>query len=194
MKVFDFDNTIYDGESFVDFFCFCVRKKKSLIFKIPTVLYVAILYKMNKLSIDDLYIKASKLTKVITNNKADIDEYVNMFWQKNKKKLKQNMLDKIRKEDIIITASPDILIKGIASKLKTKNIISSILNVDTGKFEFICFRENKVTIFKEKYPNAIIDEFYTDSLADLPLMKLAKKAYLVSKDKMELVDVSKLSN
>ena len=149
---------------------------------------------MNKLSIDDLYTKASKLTKVITNNKADIDEYVNMFWQKNKKKLKQNMLDKIRKEDIIITASPDILIKGIASKLKTKNIISSILNVDTGKFEFICFRENKVTIFKEKYPNAIIDEFYTDSLADLPLMKLAKNAYLVSKDKMELVDVSKLSN
>lgn len=194
MKVFDFDNTIYDGESLVDFFCFCVRKKKSLIFKISTVLYAAILYKMNKLSIDDLYIKASKLTKVITNNKADIDEYVNMFWQKNKKKLKQNMLDKIREEDIIITASPDILIKGIASKLKTKNIISSILNVDTGKFEFICFRENKVTVFKEKYPNAIIDEFYTDSLADLPLMKLAKKAYLVSKDKMELVDVSKLSN
>ena len=194
MKVFDFDNTIYDGESLVDFFCFCVRKKKSLIFKISTVLYAAILYKMNKLSIDDLYIKASKLTKVITNNKDDIDEYVNMFWQKNKKKLKQNMLDKIREEDIIITASPDILIKGIASKLKTKNIISSILNVDTGKFEFICFRENKVTVFKEKYPNAIIDEFYTDSLADLPLMKLAKKAYLVSKDKMELVDVSKLSN
>ena len=194
MKVFDFDNTIYDGESLVDFFCFCVRKKKSLIFKILTFLYAAILYKTNKLSIDDLYTKASKLTKVITNNKADIDEYVNMFWQKNKKKLKQNMLDKIRKEDIIITASPDILIKGIASKFKTKNIISSILNVDTGKFEFICFRENKVTIFKEKYPNAIIDEFYTDSLADLPLMKLAKKAYLVSKDKMELVDVSKLSN
>ena len=88
MKVFDFDNTIYDGESLVDFCCFGVRKKKSLIFKIPTVLYAAILYKMNKLSIDDLYTKASKLTKVITNNKADINEYVNMFWQKNKKKLR----------------------------------------------------------------------------------------------------------
>ena len=194
MKVFDFDNTIYDGESLVDFFCFCIRKKKSLIFKIPAVLSAAILYKMNKLSIDDLYAKASKLTSVIIKNKDDINGYVEEFWSNNKKKLKKYMLDKISKEDVIITASPDILINGISSELKTKNIISSILNVDTGKFEFICFRENKVTIFKEKYKDAIIDECYTDSLSDLPLMKLAKRAYLVSKDKIELIDVSKLGN
>ena len=194
MKVFDFDNTIYDGESLVDFFCFCIRKKKSLIFKIPAVLSAAIPYKMNKLSIDDLYEKASKLTSVIIKNKDDINGYVEEFWQKNKKKLKQNMLDKISEEDVIITASPDILINGISSELKTKNIISSILNVNTGKFEFICFRENKVTIFKEKYKDTIIDECYTDSLSDLPLMKLAKRAYLVSKEKIELIDVSKLGN
>lgn len=191
MKVFDFDNTIYDGESLLDFFCFCIKIKKSLIFKIPTVLYTAILYKMNKLSIDNLYEKASKLTKVITSNKEDVDMYVKKFWLKNKIKLKQNMLDKITEEDIIITASPDILIKGISSELKTKNIISSKLNVNTGKFEFICFRENKVTIFKEKYPNAIIDEFYTDSMADLPLMKMAKNVYLVNKDKIKQLNIDK---
>ena len=38
---------IYDGESLVDFFSFCIKKKKRLILKLPTVLYVAILYKLN---------------------------------------------------------------------------------------------------------------------------------------------------
>ena len=28
--VYDFDNTIYDGDSSVDFFLFCLRKKISL--------------------------------------------------------------------------------------------------------------------------------------------------------------------
>ena len=42
--------------------------------------------------------------------------------------------------------------------------------------------------------DTIIDECYTDSLSDLPLMKLAKRAYLVSKEKTELIDVSKLGN
>ena len=44
---------IYDGESLVDFFSFCIKKKKRLILKLPTVLYVAILYKLNRLSIEN---------------------------------------------------------------------------------------------------------------------------------------------
>ena len=173
---------IYDGESLVDFFSFCIKKKKRLILKLPTVLYVAILYKLNRLSIEKLYYLVSKLSKVALNNKTNIDNFVNEFWVLDKHKLKKDFLDMINPEDIIITASPDILIKDIAQELKTKNIISSIFNTDTGKIEFLCFRENKVKVFKEKYPTAFIDEFYTDSYSDLPLMKIAKKTYLVKKN------------
>ena len=118
---------IYDGESLVDFFSFCIKKKKKLILKLPTVLYVAILYKLNRLSIEKLYYLVSKLSKVALNNKTNIDNFVNEFWVLNKHKLKKDFLDMINPEDIIITASPDILIKDIAQELKTKNIISSII-------------------------------------------------------------------
>ena len=148
----------------------------------PIVLYSALLYKLNKLSIDKLSEAASKLAKTVVNNKENIDAFVEEFWNINKSKLKKEYLDMISSEDIIITASPNILIEGIAKELKTKKIISSIFNVDTGKFEFLCFRENKVKVFKEKFPDVVIDEFYTDSYSDLPLMKIAKKAYLVKKN------------
>ena len=43
MKVFDFDNTIYNGESSFDFALFMVKKKKSLIKYLPNFLYLLVL-------------------------------------------------------------------------------------------------------------------------------------------------------
>ena len=37
MNVYDFDNTIYDGESTFDLFLFYLKKKPSLIRLMPTV-------------------------------------------------------------------------------------------------------------------------------------------------------------
>ena len=181
MNVYDFDNTIYDGESLVDFFWFCMVKKKSLSLYIPLAIYVIILYKMNLLPIDKLYKLASKMSFVVAKNREYADSFVKEFWRENKYKLKKYYLDKITSSDVIITASPRILIEGIIDELKTKNIICSEFNLKTGKFEFICFRENKVTAFKERYPDAVIDEFYTDSLNDLPMIKLAKNSFLVKR-------------
>lgn len=184
MNVYDFDNTIYDGESLVDFFIFCIMKKKSLIIYLPLIVYTAILYKLNSLPIDKLYRLASKMSSVVINNKQNADLFIKEFWNKNEVKLKSYYLDKLKATDIIITASPRLLIEGITDKLKTKNIICSEFNLETGKFEFIWFRENKVVGLKNQYPDAIINEFYTDSLNDIPLMKLAKKVYLVKGDKL----------
>ena len=36
--------------------------------------------------------------------------------------------------------------------------------------------------FYQKFPNGIIDEFYSDSYSDEPMAKLAKKSFIVSKD------------
>lgn len=125
---------IYDGESLVDFFSFCIKKKKRLILKLPTVLYAAILYKLNRLSIEKLYYLVSKLSKVALNNKTNIDNFVNEFWVLNKHKLKKDFLDMINPEDIIITASPDILIKDIAQELKILLVLYLILILEKLNF------------------------------------------------------------
>lgn len=184
MNVYDFDNTIYDGESIIDFFMFCIKKDISLSKYIPLATHTVMLYKMNLLPIEKLYELANQMSSIIVKNKEQANSLVKEFWSLNKHKLKKYFLDKINSDDIILTASPRILISGILDELKTKNIICSEINLETGKFEFLCFRENKVVAFKQKYPNASIEEFYTDSLNDLPIIKLANKSYLVKKKEL----------
>lgn len=194
MNVYDFDNTIYDGESLVDFFLFCLTKKKFLSLYLPLASYLVVLYKLNLLPIEDVYNIASRMSSLVIRNKECADSFIKEFWEKNSHKLKNYFLDKIHSTDIIITASPRILIEPIIDRLKTNNIICSEFNLETGEFEFVCFRENKVIAFNELYPNAVIDEFYTDSFNDLPLMRLANKAYLVKRKKPPmLIDKSKIN-
>lgn len=183
MTAYDFDNTIYDGESPIDFFIFCLKKKKSLIRFLPLILYSFILYKMRLLTIDKLLEAANKMTSVFLKNNEKLDEIVQEFWDKNKRKLKTRYLSKLKKDDIIITAAPRFLIEGILSILKTKNIICSEFNIETAKFEFANFGKNKVISFKEKYPNEKIVNFYTDSLNDLPLIEIAENSFLVKGNK-----------
>ena len=33
MNVYDFDGTIYDGDSSIDFYLFCIKRKPSILFK-----------------------------------------------------------------------------------------------------------------------------------------------------------------
>ena len=64
MKVFDFDNTIYDGESAYDFFKFCLSRKKSLIKYMPEVMYNLGKYKAGKIGMDEVYAFCDKMMGV----------------------------------------------------------------------------------------------------------------------------------
>lgn len=183
MTAYDFDNTIYDGESPIDFFIFCLKKEKGLIKYLPTILYSAILYKMRILTMDKFLEVANKLSTIFLDNKERVNEIVKEFWKKHKKKLKPKYLSKLKNTDIIITASPRFLMEGILEDLNTENIICSEFNMEKAKFEFVNFGKNKVIAFKEKYPNEKIINFYTDSLNDLPLIEISEHAFLVKGNK-----------
>ena len=181
MNVYGFDSTIYDGEAIIDFLMFCVKKDISLTKYIPIATRTVTLYKMNKLPIEKVYELIDQMTSKVIKNRKQANSLVKEFWLYHKHKLNKYFLDKITSDDVIITASPRILISGIANELKTNNIICSELNLETGKFDFLCFGENKLKAFKERYPNATIDEFYTVSMSDSTLIEISNKAFLVKK-------------
>lgn len=179
MKVFDFDNTIYDGECCIDFFLFAFRKKRTFSRYIPLAVYSLVLYKLNKLPISKVEEVADSLSHVLVKYKDEASNLIQEFWKTHQHKLKDKILDKIGEDDIIITASPGVLIDGIKDKLRTNNVVCSKLDVNTGKLSFLCMGENKVKAFKELYPNISIDEFYTDSMSDKPLIDIADNAFFV---------------
>lgn len=185
MNVYDFDDTIYDGESLFDFFLFCLKKHIILIRYAPFALIYLVKYKSNKLKISQLHkILDKTIQQFVGEDVEKYSLYSSEFWEKNQHKLKPEFLNLLKPKDIIITGCPDFLLNPILDQLNTSNIISSKFNLETKKITFICLGEYKVKALKEYAPNVQIHKLYTDSHMDEPLMKLSKEVYLVKKNKI----------
>lgn len=184
MNVYDFDNTIYNGETAMDFYIFCLAKKPSLIRYMPLMLTMLAKYKLGKISVAELEAKAAKYAAKILLSVDGTKNAVSEFWDKNEHKIKKLYLERKRKDDIIISASCGFILHEICTRLGIKNLICSEINTDTGELEQVCFNTNKPVMLKKFFPDAAVDNFYTDSLNDLPMIELAENAYLVKKNKI----------
>lgn len=177
--LYDFDGTIYDGDSGVDLVKFAFKNYPKTRRRIPKMIFVALLYILK-------IIKKEKMKNTLfafLRDIDDVDKFVSDFWEVHEKKLKKFWLDTKHDRDIIISASGYFWLEPIAKKYKVYDLFATDINKNTG----IVTGKNshgvqKVINFYEKYPNSIILEMYTDSKNDLPLIKEAKKGYLVIKD------------
>lgn len=179
--LYDFDGTIYDGDSSVDFFKFCLKKDKSIYKTLPKLVIKFLAYKSKNITDTEL----KEYIFSFLENFKNIDIVVKEFWETHESKIKNFYLEKKHNQDIIISASPEFLLKPICEKLKVKDLIASDVDKTTGKFKKPNNRgEEKVKEFYKKYPKAEILEMYSDSLHDKPLLDLAKKSYFVKKNKL----------
>lgn len=182
MNVYDFDNTIYKGETVLDFYKFYLKKDISLLKYIPLIFSVLLRYKMRRISLEELEKKASIYSE---KNISHIFKFsAKEFWDKHESKIKDFYLKQQRADDVVVSASFSFLLDEICRRLGIRYCLCSELEPESGKIKRICYRDSKPEIFKENFPNAEIDNFYTDSLNDLPMIMLAKKAYLVKGEKL----------
>ena len=184
MNVYDFDNTIYRGESGVDLFWYFLNKDPKLIAALPWAISCIAKYKATKMTLQDALDNYAGVIESYAAKLDNIEENVQKFWDKNSCKIKSFYLKQRKDDDIIISACVDVVLEEICKRLNIKNYVGSETDLENMKLVNFCYRENKVKAFKEKYPDAEIDNFYTDSLNDQPLIDLAKNAYLVKGDKL----------
>jgi len=185
IKVFDFDNTLYHGESSIDLAFYLIRRNKRILLYVPSILINLAKYKMCLVDREKAEQEINDFLKVAVKDKYEAAEIVESFWAENSYRLDENMIKRVRKDDVIITAGPDMLIDGIKDKLGTDNIISSIIDPDKREMVYFNFGENKAKRYKEVYGDTPIESFYTDSFNDKPLMKLANKVYIVEKGRLK---------
>ena len=177
--LYDFDGTIYDGDSSVDFVLFCFKKEPKLLKYLPKIILAALKYKFKIITKKEMKEIFFSFLKDIKN----VDKLLKGFWKIHEKNIKEFYKSKNHDKDIIISASPKFLLEPIAKKYKVVDLFGSPIDKKTGKYDGEnCHGEEKVRLFKEKYKKAEILEMYTDSKHDLPLIKLAKKGYLVVRD------------
>ena len=181
MNVFDFDGTIYAGDSTKDFFFYCLKHYK----KIRGHIFPVILYGAGfGLKIVKKKTFKQKLLSFVSKIE-DIDKAVLDFWEINQKNIKNFYMEMKKDTDIIISASPEFLLKPICDKLGV-TVMATRVDKNTGVFDGEnCHGQEKVRRFLEKYPDAEIDKFYSDLYCDTPLAKLAKEAFIVKGEKLK---------
>ena len=184
MNVYDFDNTIYKGESCVDFFLYYLKRNPKLIAALPWVIKCIVKYKARKITLQDALDNYAGVVESYAAKIGNVKEDVSKFWDINEAKIKPFYLQQRRDDDIIVSACFDVVLEEICKRLDIRNFVGTETDLEKMKIVNLCYRENKVKVFKEKYPDAVIDNFYTDSLNDQPMIDLAKNAYLVKGNKI----------
>lgn len=176
MNVYDFDNTILRGDSTARFFAYCLRRYPRMWRDAPAQAVNGLLFVLKLRKKQDFKQRMLHFLTLI----GDVDAAVDGFWAANYARVKAWYPPRHRDDDVVISASPEFLIRPACQKLGVTCVIGSPVDKRTGHFLGPnCHGAEKVSRFHARFPGAGIDEFFSDSRSDAPLARLAKRAWLV---------------
>jgi phosphatidylglycerophosphatase C len=174
MNVYDFDKTIFRGDSTARFFAFCLKRHIRIARRLPVVLWDAALMALG--TKDKTGFKGRLFG--FLQDLPDVNQEVSAFWAKNLRHIQPWYKAQMRPDDLVISAGPEFLLAPVC-----KRLIASRVDPKTGAYTGKnCDGEEKLRRFRTEYGEAQIDSFYSDSLHDAPMAHAAKQAFLVKGD------------
>ena len=184
MNVYDFDGTIFPGDCSIGFCFWCMKRHPKMYFTFfPKAVKNLILRKLGKMP---EYLMQRKFFGYLTLI-DDFDEQIERYWDKNEKKISDWYLKQKKPDDLIISASPTCIIEPIANRLGV-NFMATEFDRQYGVFlnNHMYAKEKAQYMIDNGFP--LIENFYSDSLADTPLALCAEKAHLVINNASTVVD------
>lgn len=176
MNGYDFDGTIYDGDSTLDFYRFCVKRRPRVLTALPRQGWAVLRYLLKRR--DKTAMKQGFYS--FLGRLDDTESLVAAFWQTHQAKVKSWYLAQKRADDAILSASPAFLLEPICARLETGELIASQVDPQTGRcLGDNCYGSEKARRFSERFPGQTMENFYSDTLSDLPAARLAERAWLV---------------
>ena len=181
MHVYYFDNTLLKGDSTSRFFAFCMARYPRMWLDIPAQAANGLLFMLRLRKKQPFKQRMLHILALIGAVGAAVDA----FWRKNLSRIKAWYPPRHRDDDVVISASPEFLIRPACAKLGIRCVMGSPVDKRTGRFLGPnCHGQEKVTRFHARFPGARIGEFYSDSHSDDPLAALAERAYLVRGERL----------
>ena len=180
MNVYDFDKTIFPKDSSEAFCLFCLRRVPRLVLQpvMPKLRSILSYFAGGR---EDAAPMKEQLFAFLSTV-GDPLVLVSDFWEENFSLIQPWYLAQVRPDDVIISASPDFLLRPAAEKLGV-SLIATPMDPYSGRIlGNNCRDVEKLRRFRMEYPDFAIDEFYSDSLSDAPLASVAAKAFMVEGD------------
>ena len=185
--VYDFDKTIYNGETSTDFMLFFLKRNPKYIIRLCNVLYSLFYYKKD--------LKKSKEIFFRILNGVNIEflkEEINEFWKVKKDKIFSWVYDeilenkKVSDELVLISATPSIFLEKISKELGFDKLLATEFENTNKLFDSKikgsnCKGKEKVNRLNEYIDNYTILKFYSDSMSDKPLFDLADEKIFINK-------------
>jgi len=180
-NVYDFDETIYQGDSTFDFYRFCLKRNPWILTELVIFIPYSILFMIGLKSQTEMKEKFYRFLRHLNS----VDDLLEEFWNTHRSNIKAFYLEGQKENDIVISASPEFLLIPVCKSLNIKYLMASRVDKHTGAYTGEnCKGKEKVRRLRELMPDALIGDFYSDSLSDAPLAELADRSFLVKDNKI----------
>ena len=180
MIVYDFDKTVFRRESSSLFFRFCLRRHPQLLLQLPRIGWFGLLAFLGRCSLRRFKEEFHRYLASL----EDTEALVEAFWDRYGGLLPAWLPPLLPRGGLVISASPEFLVEGLCRRLGLESM-GTRMDIRSGRISGEnCRGAEKPLRFREKYPEAEIEAFYSDSLADQPMADLAREAWLVKGDRL----------
>lgn len=181
MNIYDFDDTIYNGDTNRDILMYGFKKHPFLVLKA--------LKKAKKLQSDYKrgVIEFERVKEAMLSFIFQIKNYpkfINDFVDSHMKNIKPWYLNRRTQNDIIISASYELWIMQFCKRLGIRYVIATKTDSDGRIIGKNCKGAEKLKRLASVIPNAVIVSAYSDSSCDIPILEAARTAYVVEGDKL----------
>ena len=175
LDIYDFDKTVIPFDSGSRFCLFCFRHYPQTLVSLPVIGIAALLYFSGTITLTTFKRYCFCFVRLINGEKAS-----KKFWNKYQGKVYPWFQKSNRaRYTVIISASPDFLLREIAARLEVDSLICSRHNFKTGSIiGENCRGGEKVRRFKSVFSNARVVDVYSDGIVtDRPLFSLAQNCF-----------------
>lgn len=178
IDLYDFDKTVYPADSTMAFWLFCLPRYPWIALWLPAQAVLLLLWGLHLLPTGRFKSAFLRFVTLIPTGTA-----VSRFWDRQEKKIYPWFQKEARaRYTVVISASPDYLLREICGRLQVDKLICTKGDARTGKLlSANCKGEEKVRRLYAELSGFTVEAVYSDSIdSDAPMLALgAQKVHTV---------------
>lgn len=173
MNTYDFDKTIFPRDSTATFYLWSLRRCPRALLSLPRTVFAFVLMALRLRS-------KTRCKEIFYGFLRYLPEGMpEQFWREHIDRIYPWYLAQKRDDDVVISAGPEFLLRPVAEELGF-SLIASRVDAKSGKTDGLnCHGEEKVRRFRAVYGDVTPERFYSDSLSDTPMARLASEAFMI---------------